>query len=80
MSSLSDQPLSHSQHRLRGRKVVDMSEAQLRDWIDACIKMEEWPRIDGKARRGWKESRIAAEAELARRHGSNAIGDGDDML
>ena len=70
MTLLSDQPLSRSQHRLRGRDVRDMSDAQLRDWIDACTKMEEWPRIDGKARRGWKESRLSAEAELDRRSGA----------
>jgi hypothetical protein len=71
MGGLLDQPLSHSQHRLRGRKVRDMSDAQLRDWIDACTKMEHWPRIEAKARRGWKESRQAAETELDRRLGKS---------
>ena len=64
---LTDQPLSRSQHELRGRKVADMDDAQLREWIDACLKMEAWSRIEAKARRGWKESRIAAESEAERR-------------
>jgi hypothetical protein len=77
MALLSRQPLSRSQQRLRGRKVSDMNDAQLRDWIDACTKMEEWRGIDGKARRGWKESRAAARAELERRSGasSNVLGE-----
>jgi hypothetical protein len=49
MAMLSAQPLSKSQHRLRGRKIVDMNDAQLR---------------------GWKDSRIAAQAELERRQGA----------
>ena len=65
--ALADQPLSRSQHKLRGRKVADMDDGQLLDWIDACQKMEAWPRIEPKSRRGWKESRIAAESEVARR-------------
>ena len=61
------QPLSKSQQALRGRKIADMTDAQLVDWIEACQKMETWPRIDGKARRGWKASRAAAELEVERR-------------
>jgi hypothetical protein len=61
------QPLSKSQQNLRGRKIIDMDDAQLNDWVDACQKMEAWPRIEPKARRGWKDSRIAAELEIERR-------------
>jgi hypothetical protein len=61
------QPLSKSQQDLRGRKIIDMDDAQLNDWIDACQKMEAWPQIHSKARRGWKDSRIAAELEIDRR-------------
>jgi hypothetical protein len=52
---------------LRGRKIEDMTLAQLRTWIDACDRMEVWPHTPVKARRGWKASRAQAEAELARR-------------
>jgi hypothetical protein len=44
-----------------------MTDAQLVDWIDACQRMEAWPRIEGKARRGWKSSRAAAELEIEHR-------------
>ena len=37
------EPLTKSQRSLRGKKVVDMTDDQLRDWIDACAKME-WSR------------------------------------
>jgi hypothetical protein len=62
-----DEPLSDSQQALRGRKVTDMTEAQLHDWIDACDRMEAWKHITNKARRGWKDSRAEAVTELARR-------------
>jgi len=76
MGRLSRQPLSESQHRLRGRKIAEMDNAQLRNWIDACQKMEQWSGVGAKARRGWKESGIAAQAELERREGGgvNVIG------
>ena len=60
-------PLSPSQEALRGRKVVDMSIEQLREWIDACNRMEAWKYTPAKARRGWKVSRAKAEAEFERR-------------
>ena len=44
-----------------------MSVAQLREWIDAYNRMEEWKHTPAKARRGWKASRPRAEAELERR-------------
>jgi len=62
-----DEPLSSSQQALRGRKVADMTEQQLRDWIDACDRMDAWPHTANKARRDWKNGRAAAVAELARR-------------
>jgi hypothetical protein len=40
-----------------------MTVAQLRDWIDACNKMEIWTKY-AKSRRGWKKGREAAQAEL----------------
>jgi len=43
-----------------------MSDDQLRDWIDACDKMERWLTA-AKARRGWRLSGIEAEHELERR-------------
>jgi hypothetical protein len=60
-------PLSKSQEMLRGRKRVDMTDAQLRDWIDACDKMETWVK-SAKARRSWVNARADAEAEMARRN------------
>jgi hypothetical protein len=43
-----------------------MSIAQLRDWIDACMKMERSVEFN-KARRSWKRSREEATEELTRR-------------
>jgi hypothetical protein len=60
-------PLSRAQQMLRGRKIEDMTVAQLRKWIDACDRIEVWPHTPAKARRGWKASRARAEAELAKR-------------
>jgi len=60
------EPLSKSQQQLRGRNVIDMTVAQLRDWIDACDKMELWVKAN-KARRTWTRGRREAEAELKRR-------------
>jgi hypothetical protein len=59
-------PLSKQQEALRGRKRVDMTDAQLRDWIDACDKMERWVKA-AKGRRTWVRARADAEAELLRR-------------
>jgi len=67
MPSIANQPLSKSQHGLRGRKLTDMDDAQLRHWIDACEKMEAWSGVSAKARRGWKASRISALREIERR-------------
>lgn len=60
-------PLSKTQESLRGRKIADMSIEQLREWIDACNRMEEWKYTPAKARRGWKASRARAQAELDHR-------------
>jgi hypothetical protein len=60
------EPLTKQQQLLRGRKICDMSVEQLRVWINACERMEEWVGHN-KVRRSWKESRIKAEAELERR-------------
>jgi hypothetical protein len=60
-------PLSRSQGSLRGKKIVDMSVAELKDWIAACDAVEVWKHTASKARRGWKRSRAEAIAELARR-------------
>ena len=60
------EPLSKSQQALRGRKLCDMSVEQLKDWIDACDKMELWVGY-AKARRGWRKSGIEAENELKKR-------------
>jgi len=59
-------PLSQSQQRLRGRKIADMTDDQLRDWIDACTRMEKWVK-PAKARRSWKQSGQEAMEELERR-------------
>jgi len=60
-------PLSRSQSSLRGKKIVDMSVVQLRDWVAACDAVEIWKHTPAKTRRGWKRSRAEAIAELARR-------------
>ena len=57
------EPLSRSQQGLRGRDIRDMTIEQLRDWIDACEKMEAWVKPP-KARRSWKHSGQEAIAEL----------------
>lgn len=59
-------PLSKQQEALRGRKRADMTDDQLRDWIDACDKMEKWVKA-ARARRTWVRARAEAEAELLRR-------------
>jgi hypothetical protein len=59
-------PLTKTQQALRGRDLRDMSPVQLRDWINACEKMERFVKFN-KARRGWKQSREEALAELERR-------------
>jgi len=66
VETMSDVPLTRSQQALRGRKICDMSIDQLRDWIDACNKMERHV-IYNKGRRSWTRSRSEAEAELERR-------------
>jgi hypothetical protein len=58
------QPLTKSQQLLRGKRVADMNEDELRDWIDACNKMENWVKHK-KARRSWTASREAAEERWA---------------
>jgi hypothetical protein len=56
-------PLTKAQEALRGRQIADMTEQQLRLWIDACDRMEVWSHTPAKARRGWKRSReVAADA------------------
>ena len=60
------EPLTKSQQNLRGRQIGEMSVEQLRDWIDACEKMEKSVKYN-KARRDWKSSRDEAMAELASR-------------
>ena len=60
------EPLTKSQQGLRGRKLCDMTNEQLREWIDACNRMEQWVK-PAKSRRAWREMGIKAEAELDRR-------------
>ena len=60
-------PLSKSQTSLRGKKIADMSVAQLKDWIAACDAVEVWKSTPPKTRRGWKRSREEAIAELVGR-------------
>jgi hypothetical protein len=61
-------PLTKSQQALRGKKVADMTDAQLRDRLDACAKMELHVK-PAKARRSWKSAAREAQAELHRRDG-----------
>ena len=56
-------PLTKDQQALRGRELRDMSPTQLRDWIEACEKMERSVKFK-KSRRAWKQSREQAVAEL----------------
>jgi hypothetical protein len=60
------EPLSDSQQRLRGKDVRTMAKEQLIDWIHACNAMEKWVSHN-KARRGWKQGRADAEAEIQKR-------------
>jgi len=59
--------LTKSQQNLRGRKVADMTDSQLLEWIDACDRMEKWPHIANKGRRSWKSGREEAQLEIDRR-------------
>ena len=59
-------PLTKQQEKLRGKNVKDMSSDELRIWIDACDKMENWVKYN-KARRSWTASRDEAEEELEKR-------------
>ena len=59
-------PLSKNQEKLRGKKIVDVTIDELRSWINACDKMENWVSHN-KARRSWTQSRKEAETELERR-------------
>lgn len=61
------EPLTKSQQNLRGRKVTDMTDSQLLEWVDACDKMERWPHIANKGRRFWKNGREEAQLEIERR-------------
>ncbi|NLX95817.1 MAG: hypothetical protein GXY83_06545 [Rhodopirellula sp.] len=47
-----------------------MTEEQLRDWIDACDKMQDLVGAV-KAQRGWRLSGIEAQAELERRQSAD---------
>lgn len=58
--------LTTTQQTLRGRDLRDLSLDQLRNWIDACEKMEHWVKYK-KARSGWKQSHEQATAEIERR-------------
>ncbi|MEM9679571.1 MAG: hypothetical protein AAF901_04540 [Bacteroidota bacterium] len=60
-------PLTKEQEKLRGKKVQDMTTDELRIWISACDKMENWVKYN-KARRSWTESRDQAIEELERRN------------
>jgi hypothetical protein len=60
------EPLTRSQQSLRGKKITDMTDTELRDWLDACTKMEVHVK-PAKARRSWKSGAREAEAELQRR-------------
>ena len=60
-------PLTKQEEKLRGKNVRDMNSDELRIWINACDKMENWVKYN-KARRSWTESRKQAIAELQSRN------------
>jgi hypothetical protein len=60
-------PLTKQQEKLRGKKVQDMNSDELRIWISACDKMQNWVKYN-KARRSWTESREQAIGELEKRN------------
>jgi len=59
-------PLTKKQEKLRGKKVIDMTDDELRSWINACDRMESQIKYN-KARRSWTQSREEAEDELIKR-------------
>lgn len=61
-----DAPLSSAQQHLRGRDVRNMTVDELREWINACDRMEMWTKF-AKARRSWKLAREIVFDELAKR-------------
>ena len=61
-------PISRSQEALRSIPVRDMNVLQLRDWIDACERMSNWPGMKlHKGRKFWRQNLAEANAELERR-------------
>ncbi len=59
-------PLTKQQEKLRGKKIVDMTNAELHSWINACDRMETYVK-GNKARRSWTKSRDEAENEMQSR-------------
>jgi hypothetical protein len=55
----------------RGRRLADLTDRELKMWLDACERMELWVRF-AKARRTWKRSRVAALEEQAKRRERSA--------
>ena len=56
---------------LRGKKVVDMTDGELAEWIEACGIMEVTVG-PAKARRSWKRGGTEAREERARRQEKHA--------
>jgi len=59
--------LSKQQEKLRGKKIIDMTNDELIIWLKACVIMEN--QVKGnKARRSWTSSYVEAELELEKRN------------
>ena len=66
-------PLTGEQERLRGRRVEDLTDAQLLIWIDACEKMRVWVK-PAKARRTWTAGLKRAQQEFEKRRARAKLG------
>jgi hypothetical protein len=60
---LGSNPLTKEEMSLQKKGIANLSVTELRQWIRACEKMEEW--VDSaKGRRSWREERLEAEERL----------------
>jgi len=65
--------LSKEQEKLKGKKIVDMTDAEISVWIRVCELMET-AGLPMKPRRSWKEGKLAAENEQRRRRHREPLG------
>jgi hypothetical protein len=70
---MSAEKLTKNQQRLRGKKISDMTDDELTDWLAACHKMEVLVKFK-KARHSWVEAGKNTQAEISRRNADQVAG------